>query len=756
MATRSFLLDEDREDAFARLQLAAPFPAAVAERRREFSLWLEGRLLERLQTFGDFASLHPVLLGSWARHELCPKSDIDLLFAGPEGAVREFIGQAFRAGLKLRARTPEDAGDWSVGVGPFDVLALRNARGFDPAAAELLEAQRRRMQTAPNKNQRRVILSAIRLEREERRKRQDSISNYLEPNLKFGAGGLRDIEQALAVRELFPEKFVGRENYPFEVLHTIKDELLYLRDLLHLLGSNDILSAHDQLELAQRLNMESVQGLMKFVQSELERASFYADWVVAFVTLSRERVELRDATTLAEAVTRLKESADVHLQYRVRLKVDELARPLSAEERGKVLHKALYADHEDAYYMSLYRARVLEVLLPDLKRLRGLVQHDHYHRFTADAHLVQTLREVQRAKTRTRGLGALSKLTRDLSPQEWWTLKLTALFHDLAKGRKSDHSTEGAKLVDKYFTEWGYPEPLRDDVRWLVENHLLISTAAFRQNPQAQSTWKRLFERGVHGRRLILLTLFTAVDIRATNPEAWTEWKAKLLLTLVDNLRSPQAQSFQRHLKYAGKKHSARIQEWLLLLDPLLMESLVPRVLIEDLIAASSAPDDLPVKVVRSRGRLWVRFHRRQDETGTFLGFVKRLYALGLNIQTASVSTLPGIGVYDWFCLRSEKPPRQVAQWLNLPVVRAVDVPKVSFQSIELMAQDADEWIFSFRGRDQRGLLLAAAQALVEEKLSLRWARAHTWGQQIEDVFSVRPLGEVESTLERLRNRFVT
>ena len=60
------------------------------------------------------------------------------------------------------------------------------------------------------------------------------------------------------------------------------------------------------------------------------------------------------------------------------------------------------------------------------------------------------------------------------------------------------------------------------------------------------------------------------------------------------------------------------------------------------------------------------------------------------------------------------------------------------------------------RGRDQRGILLAAAQALVEENLSLRWARAHTWGQQIDDVFSVQPLGEVENTLERLRGRFVT
>ncbi len=83
-------------------------------------------------------------------------------------------------------------------------------------------------------------------------------------------------------------------------------------------------------------------------------------------------------------------------------------------------------------------------------------------------------------------------------------------------------------------------------------------------------------------------------------------------------------------------------------------------------------------------------------------------------------------------------------------------MPKVQFQSIALMSQDEEEWILSFKGRDQRGLLLAAALSIKEEGLSIRWARAHTWGHQVEDVFSVRPLGEVEALLRRLSARFVT
>src|ERR1700722_4169578 len=109
MATRSFLIDSEVEQGLQKL-IGPPgsgaFPAEVRERRMEFSLWLEQCLLRRFESLGDFAALKPVLLGSWSRRELCPKSDIDLLFTGDEDQVQEFVAKAFRHGLKLRARTP--------------------------------------------------------------------------------------------------------------------------------------------------------------------------------------------------------------------------------------------------------------------------------------------------------------------------------------------------------------------------------------------------------------------------------------------------------------------------------------------------------------------------------------------------------------------------------------------------------------------------------------------------------------------------
>jgi [protein-PII] uridylyltransferase len=752
MATRSFVVEKHPE-GLAVLLKDASFPKNVQTARQNFAAWIEKELIEKLDSFGNLREVKPILLGSWSRHELTPKSDIDLLFAGPEDKVKVFVGEAFQAGLKLRSRTPEDPNDWSKGVQPFDLLALHRAQALYEEDQNLVEAQRAHAVKA-----RKEILKAVRLEREERHKRQDSISNYLEPNLKYGSGGLRDIEQALALRELFPGAFLPLEDYPFRVLRQIKEELLFLRALLHLMNSGDVLSANDQLEISKILKLESPQVLMKLVQSELERASFYADWVVSTCAAGpkKRQAARKGLGSLSEAILSLRHDSGVLHQYELRRSINELSEALNDFERGKILHKAIASDQPDNFLVALHRTRAFEVLIPDVKKLKGLVQHDHYHRFTADAHLVQTLREVQRLKTTKRVFGIIGRLNEDLSAQDWWILKLTALFHDLAKGRKGDHATEGAKLVEKYFEAWRYPDNLKTEVAWLVQNHLLLSNAAFRQNPQAQSTWKRLFERGVVGHRLILLALFTAIDIRATNPEAWTPWKSQLLLNLVRNLQSPEAKSLQSHLDFAKKAKITDADQWLARIDPAILQMLPPKVLLTDLHAAARAKDDLPVLVLKSKQRVWVRFHRKRDRSGLFLSFVSQLFGLGLSIQLSSVNTLESVGVYDWFCLRTEKPVKQIATWLAKASFTPPNVPPVTLQSVSLMAADDDEWILSFKGKDQRGLLLAAAQALFDEHLSLRWARAHTWGSQVEDIFGVQPLGEVDRLLKRLQDRFVT
>ncbi len=380
------------------------------------------------------------------------------------------------------------------------------------------------------------------------------------------------------------------------------------------------------------------------------------------------------------------------------------------------------------------RSLFLEECLPDIKKVKGLTQHYHYHRYTVETHLYKTIRETDRVCAHPKGLFSLKVAAKELKPADWAILRWTALFHDLGKGREQDHSTVGAELVRSRFKKMNLPAALTEEVAWMVTNHLLLTTAAFRQNANQPATWKRLFDRGVTGARLSRLMVFSAIDIRATNPEAWTSWKARLLSELFFKLKSPTAVSHQRFFAELDQKKTKLPKEILDDLDTFLIESLPRQALVKDLKELTKAHSDLPLHVAKhGPGQVWIRFHRKSDRPGLFLEFVQKLFWASARIDAASVMTLQPYGVYDWFLVRTAKSPKDLAARLLLSHGCGGDltptVPKVSFQSVETVSDDSREWILSFRGRDQKGLLLAAAKALFDLGLAIHWARGSDgWG----------------------------
>lgn len=759
MATKSFLSSEEFEEG--RRRFLAPV-TDLSSFQRECCFWLSERLTRRLSELPGWSEAGAIRLGSWARGELCPCSDVDLLFVGEEAAAASVMAEAQRRGLKIRARLPEDPKDWTVGVLPFDILALLSAQAFEPTVASLLLDQQSQI-LRQDQVVKKKILSAIQKERKERQRRHDSISNYLEPNLKFGPGGLRDIEQALVTRSLFPEIFEVLDGYPFAALEELKAFLLSVRILSHWAGAGDILSATVQHELFADLGYENHKDMMAAVQEAFDRSSFYADWTAAQAKLGAKlRANRTSVTKPRLALKALLDSPSVIVQYEVRKRRKEILRPLSPVEKGALLTKIMCRERAEDFWIRLQRSRFLDECLPELKRVRSLVQHDHYHRFPVGTHLIQALREVSRAQARPSRLGRLKPVALQLSASDFRLLRWTALFHDLAKGQAGDHSTGGAKIVRECFVRWKLSGKDAEEVAWLVENHLLLSTAAFRQNPNQPATWQRLFERGVAGERLKRLMIFTAIDILATNPQAWTPWKSVLLFDLYKNMTSPSASNFRKLLELNRRRGFDIPEDLLKELDPLLIEGVGPLNLLKDLVAVRSAAremslKDLPPLIVSGRrGQTWVRFHRREDRFGVFLEFVQRLYQAGVQVRAASVMTVRDGGVYDWFCVRTRKPKAVLSARLTTPSLAVPERRSGLFSDVEVMSKDESEWVFSFRARDQKGLLLAAARALFERNLSVRWARVHTWGQQIDDVISVEPRGDLQSHLEALRSELVT
>lgn len=743
-----------------------------------FSIWLSDRLLERLSIHPDWTASGAIALGSWSRKELSPKSDVDLLFVGDEKAVLRLTQDFAKQGLKLRYRMPESMDDWTLGVEPFDILALIGAKALNHEVESKLTEQQSKIR-ANRKEIRKMILKAMTAERDSRAERFDSITNYLEPNLKYGSGGLRDLEQALALRELFPERFqTPDDQHAFEVLSYYKRFFLLVRQRLHLSeGSSDLLTAPEQAALSQWLAFKSPRDFMKEIQKGVSRVSFYADWV-----FEKARVKAAPAARTAslkltkprDLFRALKSDPSVLMQNRVRTHADRLFQDATKEEidprmLGRELTSFIVPPFDESMagarahersLVALFRARLIDHCVPEFRKIVGHVQHDQYHRFSVDAHILQALRELGRLAQKPREAGKLIEQVKSITPQEWEILAFACLYHDIAKGRDGDHSVEGILVTEKDLKAFGKSEAFIREVTWIVEEHLILSSAAFKENPASPQTWAKLAGRGVEGRRISLLAVFTIVDIRATNPDAWTPWKESLLSQVVSNLENPESKNAITFARLVGKEtlgENRSGENWVEKLDSFLISMVPPAKLSEDLqetrdfVRDSKSTGDLAPKVVRTKsGQTWIRFQSTLDQPGLFAKFVGALTAAGLGIRHASIHTFEETGVYDWFEVKTEKTPSQVQRLAVLGLAQPTSPPSlplkksVSFDEISLVSQSKDEWVVSFRGRDQSGALLEAANRLLNAGAEITWARVHTWGRQIDDVFGIKPVGTVE------------
>lgn len=745
MATRTFVNQAQVEEGLQILKSQGPM--ALSKKL--------GELLEaRLSAHPNWRLSKPYKLGSWSRGELSAKSDIDLLFVGEEHHVQELVNDLQKEGIKIRYRVPADMNDWTVNVEAFDVLALISAVPFYSEDLAALTRQQELILKRGLKYKKQLFRTMMK-ERNERAVRYDSIATYLEPNLKYGPGGLRDLEQGLMIHALFADRFDHAK--VLKKLHGLKIELMKIRHFLHLSGANDVLVSGLQHEAAGFLNFENTHSFMSTLSRQLADVSFYAD-LIAEIAQSPQK-DIAEIDNFDQAVRLLHAKPTLQTQYQIRSqKIDVGAK----KKLGAVFMRYFNTKMSDGFLQGLFRSKILSVAIHNLDRLRGHVQHDQYHRYSVDAHTLQAVREVLRVKARPQRLGRLSKVVNKLTPADWDVLLWSALYHDLGKGLKGDHSTVGADIVKRDFIDFGLSLELTRQVIWMVQNHLLLSGAAFRQNPHAAKTWSELFSRGVKGARLLRLAVFTAIDIKATNPDAWNDWKERLLFELTQSMQSPKANSLSELLEVAEKKKVRLDRAFIENLDSRVIESVSKTVLLKDYIEATKAKESLPPLIVRNKkNEIWVRLHERKDQPGLFLAFTKLLHSLGLSVQEAFVQTYEDIGAYDWFKVKSSKSLPQLRTMLknSAPLtakgVENLSLDVVCFQNIELVSQDEGSAILSFRGKDQRGALLAAAHALYNLNLEIRSAKVHTWGRQIDDVFTVRKQGAIEGAVKKLGDRLV-
>ncbi len=540
---------------------------------------------------GDIAL---VGLGGTGRGEMAPYSDVDLLFLIAPGAhakvkplveatlyllwdLKWIIGHAVRDCDELIALTREEM------TARTAFLEARwmwgNQSLFDEANARF-----RREVTAKDG---RAFVAAKMTERDERHHRMGDSRYLVEPNVKDGKGGLRDLHTLRWIGEhLFGiERSADMVDKgllsPAELVRFDRAERFFwaVRCHLHLIAgrAEERLGFDYQREIAAAMRYADRPGksaVERFMQFYFLQAKAVGDLTGIFLAQLDERLAKEGRRFGLPTFTRRPKKLDGFLLDRGRLSIPDgpffAVDPvrmiemfaLAATEQLEIHPKAMRAaleharlvdrvrddpranaffldvltcpNHPDIVLRWMNEARVFGRFVPDFGKVVAQMQFDMYHHYTVDEH---TIRAIGLLAMIERGELAddhplSTALFRQLGSRR--VLYVAVLLHDIAKGRGGDHSELGAEVALDLCPRFGLDEAETETVAWLVEQHLLMSRTAFRRDLTDPRTIEDFAQAVQSPERLRLLLILTVVDIRAVGPGTWNEWKRQLLRTLYD------------------------------------------------------------------------------------------------------------------------------------------------------------------------------------------------------------------------------
>lgn len=537
-----------------------------------------------------FSDSHWCLLaiGGFGRNELYPYSDIDLALISREPLsdlaqqnIRHLVQNLWDLSLapavksgslkELLDATRDDL------TAQTAFLEARFIAGDEAFAQEAIAAFRQQMDVA-------LFVENKLLEMKQRHAKQSAL--VLEPNIKNGAGGLRDIHtmmwlaQAQGLRADFQSmmrnKIITRTEA--KLLRNCHRRLARLRIELHLAAKReeDRLIFDLQKVLAEQfqLNNESTQSgiehLMRIfyrtVKSVLQLNGILLPMLRGRVHCILPRVVLdidedyyQVGDTLAvrnknifhqqpehilKAVELLQHHRHLHSLAPVTLRawwsaLRDLGNTLYQHPANRECFLRFFKTGEglthSMRFLNLYG--LLSEYLPNWHKIVGLLQHDLFHIYPVDDHILTVLRNMRRfaMEQHSHEMPAANALFHHFPQEKHYVLYLAALFHDIAKGRGGDHAKEGVLDAHTFAQDHFMPKEDDDLLCWLVENHLLMSITAQKEDTQDPAVISRFMQKVGNAEYLNALYLLTIADIRGTNPNIWNSWKAQLLHNLYQN-----------------------------------------------------------------------------------------------------------------------------------------------------------------------------------------------------------------------------
>lgn len=522
-------------------------------------------------------------VGGYGRGELYPASDVDLLILLPESITPEterrledLVGTFWDLGLDIghSVRTlqeclAESARDITIQT---SLLEARLLTGNQALFSKLRLSMHAQLDL-------KTFFSAKNLEQQQRYTRYNETPYSLEPNCKESPGGLRDLQvidwiaqaagigadwQALAYAQLLTEGEAGQARRAETFLQQIRirlhllvgrreDRLLFdhQESLAREFGlaANATKRASELLMQRYYQNAKLVTQLNAIILQNLAGTIFPAPGRPAVFSINprfQMTRELLDVTgeDVFEREPRAILESFLLMQQRSELK-GMTARTLRALWRARPLITASFRSDPTnrSMFLQMFRQKrglvhemrrmnqfgILGAYLPNFGRIVGQMQHDLFHVYTVDQHILQVLRNVRRftMAEHAHEYPLLSRLITGF--EKHWLIYIAALFHDIAKGRGGDHSRLGRKDAQDFCRDHEIAGEDAALVVWLVEHHLTMSSVAQKQDLADPAVILDFAALVRDERRLTALYVLTHADIRGTSPKVWNAWKGKLL-----------------------------------------------------------------------------------------------------------------------------------------------------------------------------------------------------------------------------------
>ncbi len=833
-----------RKDKAALLQAASTSttPRSVKNLLHKLCSMTDDTLRTLWEAAGFDNGLCLVAVGGYGRGELYPYSDVDVLLLLPDGTspekddalkaqIEKFIGSCWDTGLEIGSsvRTvtecvQEASGDITVQTSlleaRFLVGSVKLFKTFQKHYAQALDPK--------------AFFVAKTAEMRQRHAKFENTPYSLEPNCKESPGGMRDLQVVLWVAKAAglgtSWENLGRKGLAteFEVkqLKRNEDTLALIRTRLHLAAKRreDRLIFDLQHSVAQSLDMGVGEdgSFNARVASEALMKRYY--WAAKAVSQLNQILLLNIEERLngnTHAPRPINErfadkagmlevtSDDVYVNnphailetfwlYENTVGISGLsARTLRALYNARTLMngkfrsdpvnremfmRILQAPHGVTHAIRLMnQTSVLGRYLWPFRRIVGQMQHDLFHVYTVDQHILMVLRNVRRffMAEHAHEYPFCSQLAAGWDKP--WVLFAAALFHDIAKGRGGDHSQLGRGEVRKFARDHQLSKEDAKLIEFLVGEHLTMSHVAQKQDLSDPDVIQAFAKRVGNERNLTALYLLTVADIRGTSPKVWNAWKGKLLEDLYRYTaralggRAPDADAEVELRKSDALKmlalyalpFEAHKDLWTTLDVGYFMRhdandiAWHTRQLSRSLSIAKA--QDKPMGVtVRARlspvGEGLQVMVYSPDQTDLFARICGYFDQAGFSIWDAKVHTATNGYALDTFQVVSGHFEEHYRDLINLvetglteAITEAKPLPAVgkgrqsrrvkSFPIAPRVTLQPDEraqkWLLSISASDRVGLLYSVARVLANHKVNLLLAKISTLGERVEDTFLI-------------------